>query len=142
MSTLEVDNLNGVVAGNMTLTPAGGGVVALPAGSTVGGAAIATSDPSRGLLSKTTGSSAVASIAVTAFDNATYDYYQVEFDDLECSSSGTGLLVRVSNDGGSTYISSGGNYAYVSQGITTTGAGANVGGDANNEWQMSSLGME
>lgn len=66
--------------------------------------------------------SAVASQAITGFDNSLYSDYRIVLDHLAPSSDATTLLLRTSTDGGSTYDSGAGNYGHAFVGFLATDA--------------------
>lgn len=74
-------------------------------------AALAANGSSLVLISTAT-ASASSSVAFTSGINSTYDHYIIEAERLVFNTSDTNLEARVSEDGGSTWKSGAGNYAW------------------------------
>jgi hypothetical protein len=108
--------------------------ITVGSGLTMTGTTLSASGVSGGglvLLEQHTASSS-ASLDFDAWYSSTYDEYQIEIIGLVPATNAVHMWLRFSTDGGSTYVSAGGNYAWNDWRYNTSGSAVG-GGTAQNE---------
>lgn len=117
-ATVALDNLTDVTI----TTPASGQAL------TYNGSAWVNSVAGVRVLLATRTASASATLDFTEFSNSVYRRYEFELEDVKPATDATGLLVRFSTNGGSSYDAGASDYAWASHG----NGGASPTGTSNN----------
>ena len=133
----------GVTTGDIFYASATNTLAKLPIGTTGQGLTVSAGLPAWGTVGSTTTliqrqtGAAVASIAFTTGLTTAYDEFFFVLTDVYPATNATNILMTISLDGGSNYLS--GSYAYSDMGVTYSGAAtaSNSGSASTSSWVLS-----